>query len=131
MTAIEQAAAIAPYARQLLDDKNVQSAAKQAAEATSDVYRRARGKDVAEAVKDKKLRRRLEEAAQSLGELWIAITEPPPKPKHRLRATVLLLLTAGMTAVLFNRQLRVRLLETVSGKQSESTGASSSEGGQA
>lgn len=128
MTVREQAAALGPYARQLLDDKNVQSAARQAAKATGDVYRRARGKDVAEAVQDKKLRRRVADATQSLGDLWLAITEPPPKPKHRLRSALLVLPTAGVAAVLLNRQLRVWLLETVGARQSEPEGPSSSDG---
>jgi hypothetical protein len=128
MTAREQAAVLAPYARQLLDDKNVQSAARQAAQATGDIYRRARGKDVAEVVQDKKLRRRVADATESVGELWLAITEPPRKPTHRLRSAFLVLLTAGVAAVLFNRQLRGRLLETVGGKKSEPEGPSSGGG---
>ncbi len=112
----ERAAAVAPYARQLLDDENVRSVARQAARATGAAYRRARGQDVGDAVKDKQLRRRVAEATQSVGRLWIAGTEPPPKPKRRLRSAVVLILAAAAVAALLNEQVRVRLLAALSGK---------------
>ncbi len=113
----QQAASIAPYARQLLDDDDVRSAARQAAQATGAAYRRARGQDVSDAVKDETLRRRIGQATQSMGKLWIASTEPPPKPKRRIGSAVVLVLTAAVVAALLNEQVRVRLLAAVNGKQ--------------
>ncbi len=118
----ERAAAIAPYARALLDDENVTSAAQQAARATAAAYRRARGQDVGDAVKDKQLRRRVAEATQSIGRLWIAGTEPPPKPKRRILSAVALILAAAAMAALLNDQVRVRLLAALSGKPSTPAG---------
>jgi hypothetical protein len=128
MTAREQAASIPRYARQLLDHENVQSAARNAAEATAAAYRRARGRDVRQTVKDKRFRRRLRDAAQALDRAWIAITEPPRKPRHRARSAIVVLGAAGIGAAIFNRQLRTWLLDAVADSQAKATSPAGTEG---
>ena len=84
MSLNDRAAALAPYAEQLLNNRDVQDAIQRAANAGRDSYQRARGTSPAKAVKDKRLQRRLQETAQASWDVWTAIAESG-KPKRRAR----------------------------------------------
>lgn len=62
MTLSDRAAAAAPYAQQLLYDRDVQAALRRVFGATRGAYARGRGRSASQAVKDKKLRRQLQQA---------------------------------------------------------------------
>jgi hypothetical protein len=84
MSVSDRAAALAPYAEQLLNNRDVQDALQRAANAGRDSYKRARGTNPGKAVKDKRLQRRLQETAQASWDVWTAVAESS-KPKHRAR----------------------------------------------
>ena len=67
MALSDRAAAIGPYAQQLLDNDDVQDAARQAADATRAAYQRARGQNARKAVQDRKLRHRVTAAVAAMG----------------------------------------------------------------
>ena len=98
MTVNERLSAIAPYARQLLDDEEVHEAARRALDASREPYQRARGKNARQAVSDKKLRRRLHAALAASAELWAAMTAPQPRRKRRFgrKLTIVTVLGAGV-----------------------------------
>jgi hypothetical protein len=123
MTLSDRAAAAAPYARQLLDNRDVQASARQAAQATRAAYQRARGKDTAQIVKDKKFRQRVSEAAGALGRLWGATSEPPPKPKRRWpRLLIAILIGVAATVASTNESVRTRVRKLIGqNAQTEST----------
>ena len=84
MSVNDRAAALAPYAEQLLNNRDVQDAIQRAANAGRDSLQRARGTSPKKAVKDKRLQRRLHETAQASWEVWTAVAESG-KPKRRAR----------------------------------------------
>ena len=98
MTVNERLSAIAPYARQLLDDEEVHEAARRALDASREPYQRARGKNARQAVSDKKLRRRLHAALAASAELWAAMTAPQPRRERRFgrKLTIVSVLGAGL-----------------------------------
>lgn len=110
MALSDRAAALGPYAQQLLDNQDVQAKARQAANATRAAYQRARGQDAREAVKDRKLRRRVTGAVAAVGELLGVVSESAPKPKSRwpwLLAVLAVVITAGW--LVSNQDLRARV----------------------
>lgn len=98
MTVSERLSAVAPYARQLLDDEEVREAAQRALDASRESYQRARGKNARQAVSDKKLRRRLHAVFGASAKFWAAMTAPQPRRKRRFwrRLTILTVLGAGV-----------------------------------
>jgi hypothetical protein len=98
MTVSARLSAVAPYARQLLDDEEVREAARRALDASRESYQRARGKNAREAVTDKKLRRRLRAALGASAEFWAAMTAPQPRRERRFwrRLTIMSVLGAGV-----------------------------------
>jgi hypothetical protein len=80
----DRAAALAPYAEQLLNNRDVHNAIQRAANAGRDSYQRARGTSPRKAVTDKRLQRRVQDAAQASYEAWTAVAEAG-KPKRRAR----------------------------------------------
>jgi hypothetical protein len=80
----DRAAALAPYAEQLLNNRDVQDAIQRAATAGRDSYQRARGTSPRKAVTDKRLQRRLQETAQATFDAWTAVAEST-KRKRRAR----------------------------------------------
>jgi len=80
----DRAAALAPYAEQLLNNRDVQDAIQRAADAGRDTYQRARGTSPRKAVTDKRLQRRLQDTAKASYDVWTAIAEAG-KPKRRAR----------------------------------------------
>jgi hypothetical protein len=97
MAVSDRAAAVGAYAQQLLDNQDVQTSARQAADATRAAYQRARGQDPRNAVQDRKLRRRVTTAVAAAGEFLGAVSETPPKPKSKWprRLALLAILGAG------------------------------------
>ena len=84
MSLNDRASALAPYAEQLLNNRDVQDALQRAASAGRDSFQRARGTSPKKAVKDKRLQRRLQETAQASWDAWTAVSEAG-KPKRRAR----------------------------------------------
>ena len=82
MPVSDRAAALAPYLRSVLDDREVQAAVRRAVTAGRDTYQRARGKSPAEAVKDKRLRRRAQQAVAATWEVWVAVTAPETRRRR-------------------------------------------------
>lgn len=81
MALSDRAAAIAPYAQQLLENNDVRDTARQAADAARTAYQRARGQDARKAVQDRKLRRRVTAAVAAVGEFAAALSKARPRQK--------------------------------------------------
>jgi hypothetical protein len=110
MTVSDRTAAVGGYARQLLDNQDVRSTARQASDATRAAYQRARGQDPRKAVRDRKLRRRVTAAVAAAGEFLGAVSETPPKPKSRWpRRIALLTILAVLAWLISNEGLRRRI----------------------
>jgi hypothetical protein len=97
MTLNDRAAALAPYAEQLLNNRDVQDALQRAATAGRDSYQRARGTGPRKAVTDKRLQRRLQDAAQASFEAWTAVADAgkPKRPRWGRRVLVVSVVAAG------------------------------------
>ncbi len=110
MALSDRAAAVWPYAQQVLDNQDVQKTARQAADATRAAYRRARGQDVREAVTDRKLRRRVTTAVAATGKLFGAVSESAPEPKSPWpRRVALLAVVAAGAWLITNKDMRARV----------------------
>ncbi len=123
----DRAAAIAPYAEQLLHDSDVQASARDAAQATWAAYQRARGKDAQAVMHDRKFRRQVNKAAGAISGLWGEVQEPPPRRRWGPRVLLIALL-AGLLFAIVNETVRDRLRSLLTGtsKSSESTFAAGS-----
>lgn len=126
MALSERAAAIAPYAEQLIYNSDVQASARDAAQAARAAYRRARGRDAQEVIQDKKFRRQVDKAASAISGLWGEVQEPQPKRRWG-RWVLVLLLLSGLVAVIANQSSRDRLQGLVSrgGETSQTTSEAS------
>jgi hypothetical protein len=100
MTVSERLTAVAPYARQLLDDEEVREAARRALDASRESFQRARGKNARRAVTDKKLRRRLHAVLGASAEFWAAMTAPQPRRKRRFWRTLTIVSVLGASVFL-------------------------------
>ncbi len=112
MSVNDRAAALAPYAEQLLNNRDVQDAIQRAASAGRDSFQRARGTSPAKAVKDKRLQRRLQETAHATFDAWTAVAESG-KPKRRARwgrRIVLVTVAAAGAFVALNADARETVL---------------------
>ncbi|MGZ4179551.1 MAG: hypothetical protein ACXVUL_02540 [Solirubrobacteraceae bacterium] len=112
MSVNDRAAALAPYAEQLLNNRDVQDAIQRAASAGRDSFQRARGTSPAKAVKDKRLQRRLQETAHATFDAWTAVAESG-KPKRRARwgrRIVLVAVAAAGAFVALNADARETVL---------------------
>jgi hypothetical protein len=107
MSINDRAAALAPYAEQLLNNRDVQDAS-----AGRDSYQRARGTSPRKAVKDKRLQRRLQETAQASFDAWTAVAESgKPRRRARWRRRVLVVTVAAAGAfVALNTDARETVL---------------------
>ena len=85
MSVSDRAAALASYLETLLDDREVQAAARRAVTAGRETYQRARGKGPAKAVEDRQLRRRAQQAVAATWEVWVAVTAPETRRRPRWR----------------------------------------------
>jgi hypothetical protein len=110
MAVSDRAAAVGTYAQQLLDNQDVQTSARQAADNARAAYQRARGQDPRKAVQDRKLRRRVTDAVRAAGELLGAVSETPPKPKSPWPRRIAVLAILGAAAWLIsNEGVRTRI----------------------
>jgi hypothetical protein len=85
MAMTDRAAAVVPYAQQLLSNRDAQASARQAAQAVRAAYQRARGKQAEEIIQDKKFRRQVNKAGAAISGLWKEVEESAPKQKSRWR----------------------------------------------
>lgn len=116
--------ALAPYLRSLLDDREVQAAARRAVTAGRETYQRARGKSPAEAVEDKHLRRRAQQAVAAAWEVWVAVTAPETRRRPRWRRRVVLVTAVAVGAyAASNAETRVALLGLFGGHGAQSAGS--------
>lgn len=98
MPVSDRTAALAPYLRSLLDDREVQAAARRALTAGRETYQRARGKSPARAIRDKQLRRRAERAVAATWEVWVALSAPEThrRPRRRRRLVLVTAVAVGV-----------------------------------
>jgi hypothetical protein len=89
--------------QRVAEDEYVQEQLRNAVTRLHDAYRRA-SRQGGQAAEDKKLYLRVREAATSIRNAVGAIEEPPPKPKHRGRKLLALVLTAGGVAYLMRQR---------------------------
>ena len=115
MSINDRAAALAPYAEQLLNNRDVQDAIQRAANAGRDSYQRARGTSPRKAVTDKRLRHRLQETAQASFDAWAAVAQPPRRKRHWGRRAVLVTVVAAGAFVALNADARETVLGLLPG----------------
>jgi hypothetical protein len=127
MALSDRAAALAPYAEQLLYNDDVQGALRRAVGAARDAYGRVHGKSAADAADDKKLQRRLQEALAAAGEVWSALSEPAPRRKSGGwgRRLALLSVTAAGAYLAVDADARAKALALL-GKQDAAASAQTS-----
>ncbi len=101
---------VLPYARQLLDDEDVQDAARRAIDATRDSYRRIRGRSPKDAIADEKLRRRSRQAAVAVWEVWSGLSAPPSRRRSRRRALTLVVISGAGVFLAVNADARAAVL---------------------
>jgi hypothetical protein len=121
----DRMAAVAPRAQQLLNDKDVRTAARRAADATRATYRRASGQNAREAIQDRKLRRQAGAAAAAVGGLLSAVSASSAKRRSRWpRRIAWLGVAAGGVLLIANEDVRSRLAELLGGRNSDDTNPS-------
>ena len=126
MALSDRAAALAPYAEQLLNNQDVQDAIQRATNAGRDSFQRARGKSPGKAMKDKRLQRRLQDTAQASWEVWTAVAESS-KPKRRARwgrRFVVVTVAAAGAFVALNTDARQTVLGLLPGNDANSAHSS-------
>ena len=119
MAVSDQAARLAPYVEQLLDDDKVRKNIRRAADATREAYGRARGKkEASKTLKDRKVQRRVQEAMQAAGEVANRLARGPQKPKRTRRGRALagLAIGAGGLALALNSEVRQKALALLGGE---------------
>ena len=119
MAVTDQAARVAPYVEQLLDDENVRENLRGAVQATRQAFGRARRKKRAsQALKDRKVQRRVQEAMHAAGEVVSAITREPRRRKRtrRVRALAGLAIGGGGLALALNPDARRKALAFLGGE---------------
>ena len=120
MAVTDQAARIAPYVEQLLDDDEVRENVRRGVDATRQAYERARDKKRAsQALKDRKVQRRVRDAMQAAGEVVGRVARRPKERKRARRGRTLAILAlggAGLAAALNPKAWR-KGLALLGGKQ--------------
>jgi hypothetical protein len=116
MVLSDRAAAIVPYAQQLLKNNDV----REAANATRAAYQRACGQDARKAVQDRKLRRRVTAAVAAAGEFAGAVSNAAPTQKSRWpRRLALLAVIAAGAWLISNTAVRARIERLVGQDRSD------------
>lgn len=116
MSVSDRAAALAPYLETVLDDPEVQAAARRAVTAGRATYQRARGKGPAKAVEDKQLRRRAQQTVAATWEVWVAVTAPQTRRRPRWRRRLVFATAVATGAyVACNAEIRGAALGLVGG----------------
>jgi hypothetical protein len=112
-----------PYLRRLIEDDDLRANLLTAYGLARGAYGRLNnGKPATQALfEDRKLQRELKEAAGALREASSALREPPKRQRRRggFRRTALLLLVAGVLALVLNEGLRSKVLDTLFGAEEE------------
>lgn len=119
MAVPDQAARVAPYVEQLLDDDQVRKQIRRAANATRQAFLRARGKKGAsKTLKDRKVQRRVQEAMQAAGEAVNQLGRAPQKRKRSRRGRALagLAIGGGGLALALNSEVREKALALLGGE---------------
>jgi hypothetical protein len=126
MSVSERAAALAPYAERLLDNRDFHEAIQRAASAGRATYERARGTTPAKAIKDKRLRRRFQQTAQASWDVWTAVVEPAPARRRRRwrRRIALVTVAAAGAFVALNAEARETVLGLVTSNDANSSNSS-------
>jgi len=108
----DRAAALAPYAEQLLNNRDVHDAIQRAASAGRDSFQRARSTSPRKAVTDKRLQRRLQETAQASFDAWTAVSESGKRKRraHWGRRIVVVGVVAAGAFVALNAEARQTVL---------------------
>lgn len=107
MSVSDTAATLTQYLETVLDDREVQAAARRAVTAGHETYQRARGKGPAKAIEDKQLRRRAQQAVAATWEVWVAVTAPEARRRPRWRRRLVLVTTVAAGAyVASNAEIR-------------------------
>ncbi len=107
MSVSDTAATLTQYLETVLDDREVQAAARRAVTAGHETYQRARGKGPAKAIEDKQLRRRAQQAVAATWEVWVAVTAPEARRRPRWRRRPVLVTTVAAGAyVASNAEIR-------------------------
>lgn len=88
-----------PYLERLLEDEYVQQQLREAAMGLRNAYARAARKG-AEATDDRKLYRSLRRATTSVRNAGLALRQPEPPPKRRVRKLLIFAVAAGGAAML-------------------------------
>ena len=117
MAITDQAARVAPYVEQLLDDDQVRKNIRRAVDAGREAYGRARGKEASKALKDRKVQRRVREAMQAVGEVLSGVARGPQKRRRARRARTLAGVTIGAGGLLLalNADARQTVLALLGG----------------
>lgn len=118
MAVTDQAARVAPYVEQLLDDDKVRNHLRRAAGAIRKAYLRARGKEASKTLKDRKVQRRVQDAMEAAGEAVNRLGRAPQKRKRvrRGRALAGLVVVGGGLALALNPEARNKALAFVGGE---------------
>ena len=113
----DRAAALAPYAEQLLNNRDVQDAIQRAASAGRDSFQRARGTSPSKAVTDKRLQRRIQETAQASFDAWTAVAESGKRKRraHWGRRIAVLTVVGAGAFVALNTDARETVLGLLPG----------------
>jgi hypothetical protein len=110
MSINDRAAALAPYAEQLLNNRDVQDAIQRAASAGRDSFQRARATSPRKAVTDKRLQRRVKETAQATFDAWTAVSDSGKPKRHWGRRIVVVGVVAAGAFVALNAEARQTVL---------------------
>ncbi len=113
------------YMRRLIEDEELRGSLITAYGAARSAYgRMSNGKPATQALfEDRKLQRELKEAASALRDASSALREPPKRQRRRRRGrlgrALLLLVVAGMLAMVLNQELRSKVLDLLFGSEEE------------
>ena len=104
MAVTDQAARVAPYVEQLLDDDKVRQNSRRGVEAAREAYGRACSqKQASQALQDRKVQRRVQEAMQAAGEVVGRVARGPQerrRARRRRRLAAVALGGAGLALAL-------------------------------
>ena len=117
MAITDQAARVAPYVEQVLEDDHVRKNLRRAVDASREAYGRARGKEASKALKDRRLQRRVQEAMDAAGEVVRAIARGPQRRKRarRVRTLAGVAIGGGGLALALNADARRKALALFGG----------------
>jgi hypothetical protein len=115
-----RAARAHPYVQRIVEDAELRQNLLAALGSARAAYGRMNnGKSPTTALfEDKKLQREIRETASALRDATVALREPPRR-RHRLRSTILLLGVGAVLALVFSESLRSKVLDMLFGAEEE------------